>query len=79
MRRKIIMESIESKVIKRGRFGLESGEIVALCKIFSESNVCGGVGCSLYENCWEYLNLDTEGYFTYIPSLNPNQINSNPQ
>ena len=66
------MIGIESKVIKRGRFGLEDSEIMALCEIFGESNLCVGVGCSLYENCWEYLNPDEEGYFTYIPSLNPN-------
>jgi hypothetical protein len=66
------MTGIESKVIKRGRFGSEGGEIVALCEIFGESNVCVGVGCSMYQECWKDLNPDEEGYFTYIPSLNPN-------
>lgn len=47
----------------RKRIGKEDGEIMALCKLSAEAELCYGVECPHYKRCWKHLNPNEEGFF----------------
>jgi hypothetical protein len=53
----------EGNGLTRERMGKNGGDLITLCKMSGDSSICVGPSCSMYQNCWEYLNPDKDGFF----------------